>query len=268
MVDKNLIKIKLIIIPILLLSSFSFPAISSKSQINTPTLLIEYISSNPVPWTEVQHNVPESPISGNLLYKLSINLTFIFPKDTSFIGVFSFDCGISIFLENTSDWRILNFMHSCPMIAKRVVTSGIYNFPTQTYINSVHNYTNDNFPKIINLYAMTTMNKPQYKSGTFSYNLGDNQTNYNQTMPILNNQINIGSNELIFAFSTIMIFTSGVYSLIEYRKYSTLKHSNSNLPPFRNYLGNKITNTKKISHVELRAETLKKLEEIISENSK
>ena len=66
----------------------------------------------------------------------------------------------------------------------------------------------------------------------------------------------------------MMIFTSGVYTLVEYRKYSTLKHSNPNLPPFRNYLGNKITKTKKTSQPELKEETLQKLEEIISENSK
>lgn len=246
-----MIKIKLIIISILLVNSFVFPTILSKSQNNTPTLLIDSISLNPVLWKDVQSSL-SGRRSGNLLFNLNINITFIFPHETLFTGAFASGCGVSIFLANTSYWQIFNFSHSCPSISiNRRVSAGTYNFGLYTYINSRNNYTNNNFPKILNLYAMTTFNTPQYKSKIYKYNLDENQTSYNQSKPIFNNFSVISRNELIFIISGVIISSLGVLTLVEYRKYSSLKQNNPNLSSFRKYLGNKHLKAEKIENPKL-----------------
>lgn len=105
-------------------------------------------------------------------------------------------------------------------------------------------------------------NNSYFRSNNFTINLAQKITYFNQ------NQAGINYNDLFILFIGMVIFISGIYTIVEYRKFRKEKLLNPRDSSFKIFLKNKIRKSKQISHQELRDETIQKLEEIIEENSK
>lgn len=259
-----MVKIKKSIISISILILILSTNLASNAQNNnSPTLTVTSVNSQQIPYNQVNLGFNGFPKTiGNIWYSLLINYTFVFPQNINFTGIVgnSFNCGMDVSLVNTSDWQIAIPLGGCPYLGSpEPVSAGTYKLSGFLYLNTLNNYTNANFPKKIGFYVYTPLNDPQYKSNNYFFNLSGNKS---QTI------FHIFSNNIIlFLFSGIIISAVGIYIIVEYRNYRKNKSIKTDSQSFRKYLVEKNDRQNNGTQT-LKPETLEKLEEIISENSK
>lgn len=224
--------------------------ISSTSQNTSPRLIIQHAYGQQLSYNQIQQSVPPNAPHGNILYEIHMNLTIIFPINTTFVGSFSFPCGgIAVSLVDSSGWQFPpSYPINCLNIAPNVIPAGTYNFSIVFYINSQKNYTGTNFPKTIGLYAYTAFNYPQIKSNVYYFELQPTKTSF-----LLSILTTYGD---IIVLSSIVIVASGLVAIVKFS------------PSVREFLHLRNIRVKKHSKQALNDKTIQKLEEIMIENSK